>query len=125
MALTISIFRAARFPDCTNGGISGAERGAKGLCLMNVVGPDRTPSDDYPPALLVEHVPFGRDDGRRLVRIVPAELIGGEWRVAPGWWMMGGNYGACSDSRFGEHVRELLGVQFYNGAVPIHDRREP
>lgn len=124
MALTISIFRAARFPDCTNGGISGAERGAKGLCLMNVSGPDREPSDDYPAALLVKHTPFGDHDGRRLCRIVPAVLEAGQWVPARGWHMMGGNYGACSDSRFGEAVRELLGVEFYNGAIPIHDRTE-
>ena len=37
--------------------------------------------------------------------------------------MMGGNYAATSDSRFGEAVRKRIGPNFY-GAVPIHDRFE-
>ena len=37
--------------------------------------------------------------------------------------MMGGNYAASSDSRFGEAIRAATGRDFY-GAVAIHDRFE-
>lgn len=127
MGLIASIYRDARGGDCTNGGVSGRDRGAVGLCLVNVDGPFK-PCDEYPPAMLVEHLPFGPDKGRRLCRVVPCEQdAGGEWRPSPGWMMFGGNYCATSDSRFGEHVRELLQLdphEFHTGAIPIHDRTE-
>lgn len=137
MALTVSIFRDARLRgDCTNNGISGSNRGAVGLTLMNVDGPDKEPRDGYPPALLVAHLPFGEQKGRRLVRIVPAvfapndvELGASPWIPASGWAMFGGNYAATSDSRFWEKLREILELEPHeftgtNGAVPIHDRYE-
>lgn len=124
MGLTVEIYRAAeRNCDCTNGGISGATQGAAGLCLVNVDGPFH-PRADYPPALLVKHAPFGDEPGRRMVRIVPAVPDGHGWKPAPGWAMMGGNYAATSDSRFGHKIRELLDGAYFYGAVPIHDRYE-
>lgn len=124
--LTVSIYRrTGRWladNDATNGGIS---RDAAQLTIVNIDGPDYIrPSDEFPAAMLVKHCPFGDLDGRRMVRVVPAvQGDGGEWQPAPGWSMFGGNYAACSDSRFSEALRELLGVNFY-GAVPIHDRYE-
>lgn len=108
--------------DATNGGIS---REPDQLTIVNVEGPSYIqPSDEFPAAILVKHTPFGDVDGRRMVRVVPAvQDDAGDWKPAPGWSMFGGNYAACSDSRFGEAVRRLLGVDFY-GAVPIHDRFE-
>lgn len=126
MGLLVSIYRSDRIGDCTLNGISGHERGAEGLCLVNVEGPFK-PSADYPAAMLVDWRPFGDEIGRRSVKVVPAvELNGtgsGRWATKPGWSMFGGNYAACSDSRFGEAVRRSLGVDFY-GAVAIHDRFE-
>lgn len=106
--------------DATNGGIS---RAAEQLTLVNVEGPAYIqPSDEFPAAMLVKHTPFGDIDGRRMVRVVPAELVDDEWKPLRGS-MFGGNYAACSDSRFGQAVRDLLGAEFY-GAVAIHDRFE-
>lgn len=137
MALTVSIYRDARLRgDCTNGGISGLEAGNVGLTLMNVNGPDDEPREGFPPALLVPHLCFGEQKGRRLARIVPAvhapndvELGACEWVPASGWAMFGGNYAATSDSRFWEKLREVLELEPHeftgtNGAVPIHDRFE-
>lgn len=122
MGLIVHIYRPAHFADCTNGGISGVERNAHGLCLVNVEGPFEA-GGRYPAAMLVEHSPFGREVGKRLCRIVPAEHHEGAWRPATGHWMMGGHYAATSDGRFNVAVVELLGSAFY-GAVPIHDRTE-
>lgn len=116
MGLIISVYRNAdlRFGDCTNGGIS--SRAAE-LCLVNVDGPF-DPRPGLPAAILQSH-------HKGILRIVPAELdeSTGRWSVAPGWFMMGGNYGATSDSRFYDACQRLTGARFY-GAVPIHDRQE-
>jgi hypothetical protein len=126
MGLTVSVYRRElrHFNgDCSNGGISA---NALDLCLVNVEGPDR-PNDETPAALLVDWRPFGQDVGRRLVKIVAAELVDGEWKQlrkpTMNGPMFGGNYAGCSDSRFNEAVEKSLGVMFY-GAVPIHDRFE-
>ena len=105
MGLHVYVFRNA-LGDCTNGGISSK---AKGLCVINIDGPCE-PSPDYPAIELVDgHLPG-------TLRLVP-----------PGyentWYMMGGNYGATSDSRFSETCEKMLGHRFY-GAVAIHDRQE-
>lgn len=120
--LHVSVFRADRGGcDCTNGGISAR---ARQLCLVNIDGPAHVqPSDECPAAMLVPHNVHGDGPGRRLVRIVPAVEVDGEWRPDPRWTMFGGNFGGCSDSRFREKVEELLGA-FFHGAVAIHDRIE-
>lgn len=99
--------------DCTLNGISSA---AKSLCVVNIEGPFK-PSDTTPAALLQSHQPG-------CLRIVPAELVADQWKPVRSWVMMGGNFGATSDSRFGEACERLLGHRFY-GAVAIHDRIEP
>lgn len=118
MGLHVSVLRA-NGRDCTNGGISAR---ASELCLVNVAGPF-APSPEIPAAVLVEHCPHDSDIGRRLVRIVPAVQVDGEWQADKRWMMFGGNYAGCSDSRFREAVEEALGTFFY-GAVAIHDRYE-
>jgi len=113
MGLNVSVYK---FPlgDCTLDGISSD---VKDLCLVNVEGPFN-PTADAPAALLV------KGNSRGLVKIVPAAgSNGNHWTAAPGWWMMGGNYAATSDSRFHETVRKITGGESY-GAVPIHDRQE-
>lgn len=121
MGLLSYVYRSSLGGDCTNGGISSGQ--IRGLCLVNVDGPF-DPSDDFPPALLEIYRPFA-DQTRRFLRVVPAELEHGRWKPRGGWWMMGGNYCASSDSRFWEHVRGALELENFNGAIPIFDRREP
>lgn len=107
---------AYRYPgiDCTNGGMSSEH---DRLTLVNVGGPFN-PNESSPPALLVEG-PY------KTPRIVPAvyDEHAKNWKEAPGWHMMGGNYAASSDGRFTEAVEAITGAPFY-GAVAIHDRVE-
>jgi hypothetical protein len=114
MGLYVSVYRDARDDyDCTLGGISSQ---ATQLCLINVSGPSQN-SIDAPAAILESHV-------KGCLRIVPAELDEhGNWVPKKGWYMMGGNYAATSDSRFSEACEALLGHRFY-GAVAVHDRNE-
>lgn len=102
--------------DCTNRGISSNVRQ---LCLVNVEGPFE-PKADTPAAMLVTN-PFGS------VVIKPAIVDpngSGEWIVDPKkWFMMGGNYGAASDSRLSEALMAMGYANTYIG-IPIHDRVE-
>jgi hypothetical protein len=117
MGLPVYVYRDSALGDCTNGGVSSK---FTRLVVMNVEGPF-SPTDDTAPVLLE------RNAGNS-VRIVPAKLdAAGDWvplkpenTAGP---MMGGNYAATSDSRFGQAIRKILGHDFY-GAVAIHDRFE-
>ena len=111
MGLLIEVYRSP-FGDCTNGGVSSR---STTLCVVNAEGPFN-PKEDTPAVLLERH----HDN---LLRIVPAVKQSGVWLRVPGWWMMGGNYGATSDSRFSQACEKLVGYHFY-GAVAIHDRQE-
>lgn len=114
MGLPIYVLRDS-LGDCTNGGISSR---ANSLTVMNIDGPFE-PSDDAPPVLLVEHY-------KGCLSLVPAERSPGgtAWQKVQGkHFMMGGNYGATSDSRFSSKCETLLQHRFY-GAVAIHDRVE-
>ena len=110
MGLTVNIYKCNRYGDCTNGGVS--SRDIEGLCITNIDAPFN-PCDKYPSAELVILETFGR----KTVRIIPHETM------YKGHSMFGGNYGACSDSRFSETIERMIGHSFY-GAVPIHDRIE-
>lgn len=114
MGLTISVYRDADGKDCTLNGISSR---FKRLCVVNADGPSE-PTDDCPAVLMESHY-------KGCLRIVPAKKVGDEWVIHETGVgaMFGGNYGACSDSRFGELARKLLKTDFY-GAVAIHDRCE-
>lgn len=103
MGLLVTVYRNPEY-DATGGGISAK---VNQICLVNVPGPF-APRADAPAAVLESHVP-----GCLRVRFL--ECVGRP--------MMGGNYAATSDSRFGEACRDLLGHDFY-GAVAIHDRYE-
>jgi hypothetical protein len=119
MGLHIDVYRSAdRSGDCTAGGISGRH---PELCIVNVNGPS-DPTDKAPAALLV---PGNLPGTLKIVGAVKNEAgdyVPLTYPNATGP-MMGGNYGATSDSRFSEACERLLGHRFY-GAVPIHDRFE-
>lgn len=119
MGLIVEVLRHTRggvIENYTNDGVSGyADR----LCLVNVDGPFE-PGVDAPAAILESHMPG-------ILRIVPAGLgcngyvpVRHSVRIGP---MMGGNYAATSDSRFGDACFRIIGHRFY-GAVAIHDRWE-
>ena len=95
--------------DCTNGGITNVETGVHKLTIINADGPFE-PNDEAP-AAVIALTPLNN------AKIVPADDPEGN-NV-----MFGGNYAACSDSRFGYAIKKLTGQDFY-GAVPIHDRKE-
>lgn len=112
MGLLVSVYRTGK-EDCTNHGISSR---VDFLCVVNVPGAF-SPARDAPAAWLT------RGNLPGTVKIVPAGHDGQEYGEASGWWMMGGNYAASSDSRFAEAVKKITGHRFY-GAVAIHDRCE-
>lgn len=120
MGLGINVYRDAKERgDCSNNGVSA--RFAR-LWVANVSGPFDFRPDAEAAVILESHVPG-------CLRLVPAELKDGSWVKTNDWVMFGGNYGATSDSRFGEKCRQLLAREgrrgeFY-GAVAIHDRVEP
>lgn len=115
MGLLINVYRAARFGDCTNRGISAFE---DTLILVNVPGPfDPEDHPNYPPAILM------KGDLPGTLKIVPAVFSRSLWQPNNAHGMMGGNYGATSDSRFSDYCEKTLGHRFY-GAVAIHDRIE-
>lgn len=106
MALQLNIYRDS-WNDSANV-FYGRER----ITVINIPGPFE-PQLGEAVALLERHAPDA-------CRLVPAKLIGSEWKPLEGM-SFGGTYAATSDSRYEETMRELLGVNFY-GAVPIHDR---
>ena len=107
MGLLVSVYRNAEMGDCTRNGISAR---FTRLCVVNIEGPFE-PTDDTP-AVRLEQPFLG------YLCIVPVkEKDAGEWLQS------GGNYAACSDSRFNEACTKMLGHDFY-GAVKIHDRIE-
>jgi len=106
MALHLDIYRSD-WNDSAN-----IFHGREYVTVVNIPGPfEPQPSDAV--ALLEQHAPGA-------CRLVPAELIGSEWKPLEGM-TNGGTYAATSDSRFDETMRELLGGNFY-GAVAVHDR---
>lgn len=88
--------------------------GASQIFIANTGGPF-TPQEGDKVALIVPNA-------RGTVKVVPANLVDGEW-VADTRGMFGGTYADTSDGRFVDKVREVLGHDFY-GAVAIHDRME-
>lgn len=114
MGLLISVYRNAELHDCTNGGIS--SKSTK-LCVVNCPGPF-SPGPDMP-AVLIERGPYST------LRLKPAvQDETGAWQPAPGMFMMGGNYGGTSDSRFGERLNDYVHGYRFVGVLPIHDRQE-
>ena len=95
--------------DCTNGGITNHKNGVHRLTIINADGPFEP--DAEAPAAVIALTPYNN------AKIVPADDAEGKGV------MFGGNYAACSDSRFNEAIKKLTGQDFY-GAVPIHDRKE-
>ncbi len=102
MGLIVSIYRA-EYDSTMN-----VFYGKKQVTLINVEGPFE-PTAEAPAAELV------RGYGKTAI-IIPAD------NFTDGFQMMGGTYGATSDSRFSRAVEALTGVSHF--AVAIHDRRE-
>lgn len=111
MGLTVSVYKTGNY-DCTLNGISSR---TDTICVVNIDGPFE-PGDGYPAAILTTN-PVGNPVIKPAVK-----RADGEWVVAPGWWMNGGNLASTSDSRFGEAVRKI-NPGFYGGLC-IHDRKE-
>ena len=105
-ALPVSVYRNGRV-DCTNGGISSKFNELLVICDEGYINIDEN------------------DPPKNLAHIVKRHLFGGDiYHIEPydapkgAGWMMGGNYAATSDSRFGR----MIGGMY--GAVAIHDRDE-
>ena len=82
------------------------------ILVENVEGPFNNDGErQYPVALLQKGV---FDD---TVNLVPKDLIESSQHV-----MFGGNYASSSDSRFGQAIRDLIGVR--SNIVAIFDRVE-
>lgn len=115
-ALPIDVYRHGN-TDCTNHGISSKYNELLVACPDGFINID--PSNVPENFVMVElrHY-FGNET---IPTIYPAEINENGEVVKRGgkWYMMGGNYGATSDSRF----NTLVGRGFY-GAVAIHDRYE-
>ncbi|AGR48019.1 hypothetical protein PHIM7_300 [Sinorhizobium phage phiM7] len=112
MGLTVNVYKSGTY-DCTLNGISSR---TDRICVVNMSGPFE-PDESTPAAILVVN-PVGNP----VIKPAIQRESDGEWVVAPGWWMNGGNLAASSDSRFGEAVRKL-NPGFYGGLY-IHDRQE-
>jgi hypothetical protein len=116
MGLMVNVYRTSRngkVVDCTLDGFSSY---SDSICLVNVRGPSE------PDAFCA------------IGMLVPGYVVGTAFVVAAhrtedGYVQSdsrssdGGNFAACSDSRFSEAVEAITGHPFY-GAIPIHDRVE-
>jgi len=105
-ALSIQVYRSAYIGDCTNGGISAKYDQLLVLCERG----NHTVDDANPPENLVQLV-HRRLFNKDIYHLEPVRKAAGVG------WMMGGNYGGTSDSRFSD----MTGIY---GAIPIHDRDE-
>ncbi|MDD3337105.1 MAG: hypothetical protein PHI98_16605 [Eubacteriales bacterium] len=105
-ALSVLVYRSAAIGDCTNGGISSRFKELLVECEEGYINVD--PAN--PPENLVR-LAYRRIGGRDVYHLEPTAKATGVG------WMMGGNYAATSDSRFGE----MTGIY---GAIAIHDRTE-
>ena len=115
-ALPIELYRSSRLGDCTNGGISSKFNTLLIACDDGFIDIDPENVPENFAMVEMRHV-FGTTI---IPTIYPAEITP-DGKVVPRggkWWMMGGNYGATSDSRFSR----LVGGMY--GAVAIHDRYE-
>lgn len=114
MGLIAYIYRqAGRQHDCTNGGWSSQ---VDHVIIENAEGPFTPESyTRYMPVRLIKHP---------TMHCLHVKSVADIERNR--WTMFGGNYIACSDSRFGELIGKLLGPQYQYayGAIPIHDRFE-
>ena len=105
-ALPINVYRYGKY-DCTNNGISSRFNELLLICDEGHIVIDENNLPENLVKLNVRHL-FGEDH----YSIEPVN------RPKGAGWMMGGNYGATSDSRFWDMVGHA------HGAVAIHDRQE-
>lgn len=116
--MTLKVFRAADFPDCTNGGASGRFDRIDVICDGGF--PKEVDLDDAPENLF--RLDVDELGGMPTAHLVPVRKRA-EGLVGP---MMGGNYASTSDSRWARYVASKLDPQFRFVAtcLPIHDRYE-
>lgn len=100
----------ATMVNCTNGGWSAR---FNTVCIVNVKGPFR-PRSDQPGVMLID------GPGPEPNPII----VSTEHYTNEVWTQFGGNYLACSDTRFADAVRHLTGFRGAVGAIKIHDRVE-
>ena len=115
-ALPIDVYRSNRIGDCTNHGISSKYDTLLIACPEGFIDVDSENVPENFAMVELRHV-FGNTI---IPTIYPADITV-EGKVVPRegkWWMMGGNYGATSDSRFSRMIGDMY------GAVAIHDRYE-
>ena len=115
--LTIYVYRSC-LGDCTNHGVSSKYNRLLVACPD---GPDEVDSDDLPENFMMLENRYIYGD-KVCPTLYPAEVAedGTLKHRGEKWYMMGGNYGATSDSRFSALIEDK---NFY-GAVAIHDRVE-
>ena len=114
-ALPVNVYRTAKYGDCTNGGISSKFDTLLVACDEGFIDIDPNNVPENFAMVELRHVM-----GKIIPTIYPADITP-TGNVIPRegkWWMMGGNYGATSDSRFSRMIGDMY------GAVAIHDRYE-
>lgn len=118
--LPVHVFRD-NMPDCTNNGISKFFDKLLVACPAGHISFDA----DRETPLNFCRVNVRRFRGEVLFDIRPAAVNENGSIVDRGykWYMMGGNFGHTSDSRF-DDLLECLGNKSMYGAVAIHDRTE-
>ena len=122
MGLNVSFYREAVdpdswFPDGYDCSMNGESIRFPSCCVVNVPGPFE-PGEKKPAMMLVDDAPCGKP----YPKLVPAELVNGEWVRKPGWYMFGGNYAGTSDSRYSKAVEDCGGSRA--GILPVFDRME-
>ena len=114
-ALPINVYRHGK-TDCTNHGISSKYDELLIACDEGFIDIDPTNVPENFAMVEMRHV-----FGTTIIPTIYPASINEKGEVVPRdgkWWMMGGNYGATSDSRFSRMIGDMY------GAVAIHDRYE-
>jgi len=108
MGMLVDVFRR-RDRDCSNGGVSGTND-----TLLVVDSDAAAPANPTVPVMVVEQY------ARGAVCLRTIKIMWDKNKIGP---MAGGNF-AAGESKFNEAVAHILGINIFNGAVPIHDRFE-
>ena len=106
MGLLVDVYRNG-----DDSSLDGLSSNHNTICVVNADGPFE-PSSEFPAFKLVAN--HGDSVALKPCSDTPIGTLGP---------MFGGNYGATSDSRFGDAIERITGLGFY-GAIAIHDRFE-
>lgn len=121
--LTLDVYRPANGSDCTCNGITSTHARVTLVGTIDAIdgrfspSPESArvfePTDTAPPVAL-------RSRGST-THLVPVDAHG---HLLDGrWYMAGGNYANCSDSRVADYFHQL-GLERFYGAISVHDRHE-